>query len=68
MTMNDRDTLLPTNLPADLGAELRKCGHYSLDNANFALYELLDLQEADLQKICTTAKSAFIQDVLRIPE
>lgn len=66
--MNERGALLPTNLPADLGAELRQCGRYNLDNAKFALYALVDLKEADLQKICTMVKRIFTQDVLQLPE
>ena len=59
---------MPIDLPAEMETELRKCLHYSLDDANFALYALVDFKAEDLQKICAMAKSIFIQNVLEMPE
>ncbi|RJE24239.1 hypothetical protein PHISCL_03449 [Aspergillus sclerotialis] len=56
------------DLPTDLRAILDECGHYSVDDANFALYALTDLEEADLQTICAFIRRTFIQDILQIPE
>ena len=66
--INKLGASLPIDLPADLGADLKQCNHYYVDNANFALYALTDLKETDLQTICASIKRTFVRDVLQIPE
>lgn len=55
-------------LPLDLGAKMKQCDRYVVDDADFALYALADLKEADLQTICATVKSIFTRNVVKLPQ